>query len=156
MKKNLRLLCLGLVAAAFTSGFAQEAQDMTSLLKNTDMEQGLKGWAFDGEKVMGKNTKNLFTRPGFYGMSGAVLEAWNGNLSGLGDSYIMQRVGGGELPNGTYVFGAYVGISRKSGSSGYDYIITMSEEADDILQNSGRADSVDQRRALVGASECSP
>ena len=115
MKKNLRLLCLGLAAAAFTSGFAQESQNMTSLLKNTDMEQGLKGWAVDGEKVMGKNTKNLFTRPGFYGMSGAVLEAWNGNpTQGLGDSYIMQRVGGGELPNGTYVFGAYVGAAKQN------------------------------------------
>ena len=113
MKKNLRLLCLGLAAATFTCSFAQE--DMTSLLKNTDMEQGAKGWAFDGEQVMGKNTKNLFTRPGFYGMSGAVLEAWNGNpATGLGDSYIMQRVGGGELPNGTYVFGAYVGASKQN------------------------------------------
>ncbi len=113
MKKNLRLLCLGLAAATFTCSFAQE--DMTSLLKNTDMEQGVKGWAFDGAQVMGKNTKNLFTRPGFYGMSGAVLEAWNSNpATGLGDSYIMQRVGGGELPNGTYVFGAYVGASKQN------------------------------------------
>ena len=51
------------------------------------------------------------------------------------------------------VFGAYVGISRKDGSPMYNYKITTSEEADDILQNSGSADSVDQRRALGGASE---
>ena len=115
MKKNLRLLCLGLVAAAFTSGFAQEPQDMTSLLKNTDMEQGLKGWVFDGTKVMSKNTKNLFTRPGFYGMSNAVLEAWNGDANtGISDGYIMQRLGGGQLPNGTYVFGAYAAASKQN------------------------------------------
>ena len=35
MKKNLRLLCLGLAAATITCGFAQEPQNMTSLLKNT-------------------------------------------------------------------------------------------------------------------------
>ena len=110
MKKNLRLLCLGLAAATITCGFAQE--DKTSLLKNTDMEQGLKGWSFDGGKLMGKNKKDLFYRPGFYGMSNGVLEAWNGNGSGLADSYIMQRVGG-DLPNGTYVFGAYVGASKQ-------------------------------------------
>ena len=58
MKKNLRVLCLGLAAAAFTCSFAQEAQDKTSLLKNADMELGLKGWSFDGVDLMGKNTKN--------------------------------------------------------------------------------------------------
>ena len=114
MKKNLRMLCMGLAAAAFTCSFAQTAQDMTSLLKNTDMEEGLKGWSFEGERFLGKNTKNLFTRPGFYGMSGAVLEAWNGNAeNGIPNGYLMQRVGG-ELENGTYVFGAYVGASKQN------------------------------------------
>jgi len=104
MKKNLRLLCLGLAAATFTCSFAQEPQDMTYKLTNADMEQGLTGWAIDGEKLMGKNTKNPATQTGFYGMSKGVLEAWNGNGKGLADSYIMQRLSG--LPNGTYVFGA--------------------------------------------------
>ena len=113
MKKNLRLLCLGLAAAAFTSSFAQEHKDMTSLLKNADMEQGLKGWVVDGDKIMGKNKKNLSTQTGFYGMGQGVLEAWNGNGNGLADSYIMQRVGGGKLPEGTYVFGAYIGASKQ-------------------------------------------
>ena len=93
MKKNLRLLCLGLAAAAFTSSFAQEPQNMTSLLKNADMEQGLKGWVVDGGKIMGKNTKNLSgSQCGFYGMGQSVLEAWDGYGNGLADSYIMQRV----------------------------------------------------------------
>ena len=114
MKKNLRMLCMGLAAAAFTCSFAQTAQDMTSLLKNTDMEEGLKGWSFEGERYLGKNTKDLFYRPGFYGMSGAVLEAWNGNAeNGIPNGFLMQRVGG-ELENGTYVFGAYVGASKQN------------------------------------------
>ena len=109
MKKNLRLLCLGLAAATITCGFAQE--DKTSLLKNADMEQGLKGWVVDGSQFLGKNTKNLSTQTGFYGMGQTVLEAWNGNGNGLADSYIMQRLS--NLPSGTYVFGAYIGASKQ-------------------------------------------
>ena len=37
MKKNLRLLCLGLATAAFTASFAQ-AENVTSKLLNADME----------------------------------------------------------------------------------------------------------------------
>ena len=70
MKKNLRLLCLGLAAATITCGFAQE--DKTSLLKNADMEQGLRGWAVDGTDVVGKNTKVATVKIGFHGMSQGV------------------------------------------------------------------------------------
>ena len=110
MKKNLRLLCLGLAAATVTCGFAQE--DKTSLLKNADMEQGLKGWSFDGVDVMGKNTKVATTKIGFHGMSQGVHEAWHSNASNpLGDSYMMQRLG--NLPSGTYVFGAYAAAAKQ-------------------------------------------
>ena len=111
MKKNLRLLCLGLAAATFTCSFAQE--EKTSLLENTDMALGLKGWAFDGEKLMGKNTKDLTYRPGFYGMNMEVLETWNGSGAGLADGYVMQRVAAKDLPSGTYVFGAYAAASKQ-------------------------------------------
>ena len=111
MKKNLRLLCLGLASAIFTCGFAQE--DMTSSLKNADMEQALKGWSFGGAQHLGKNTKNPASRIGFHGMNQGVLEAWNSNAeTPLGDSYVMQKVKG--LPNGTYVFGAYAGASKQT------------------------------------------
>ena len=110
MKKNLRLLCLGLAAATITCGFAQE--DKTSLLKNADMEQGLKGWSFDGTDVLGKNSKNPSTQIGFHGMNKGVQEAWHSNASNpLGDSYVMQRLG--NMPNGTYVFGAYAAAARQ-------------------------------------------
>lgn len=115
MKKNLRLLCLGLAAAAtFTASFAQTETNLTDRLKNTDMEQGLRGWAFDGEQLFSKNTKDLSYRPGFYGMGNAVLEAWHGNVEDpLKDGFIAQRLG--NLPSGTYVFGAYAGASKQVG-----------------------------------------
>ena len=110
MKKNLRLLCLGLAAATITCGFAQE--DKTSLLKNADMEQGVKGWSFDGVDVVGKNTKNPSTQIGFHGMNKGVQEAWHSSASNpLGDSYVMQRLS--NLPAGTYVFGAYAAAAKQ-------------------------------------------
>lgn len=110
MKKNLRLLCLGLAAATITCGFAQE--DKTSLLKNADMEQGVKGWSFDGVDVVGKNTKPAATKIGFHGMSNGVQEAWHSSVSNpLGDSYVMQRLS--NLPSGTYVFGAYAAAAKQ-------------------------------------------
>ncbi len=106
MKKNLRLLCLGLAAATFTAGFAQ-AENVTSKLRNADMEQGIKGWGVDGEaNIFGKNKKN---GGGYHGMKDGVLENWNGNGNALSDNSISQTVR--ELPSGTYVFGAYIGAS---------------------------------------------
>ncbi len=108
MKKNLRLLCLGLAAATFTAGFAQ-AENVTSKLRNADMEQGIKGWGVDGEaNIFGKNTK--IGRPGFHGVTNMVLENWKSDTSsGLSDNSISQTVR--DLPAGTYVFGAYIGAS---------------------------------------------
>lgn len=131
MKKNLRMLFLGLAAAAFTGGIAQEAKDLTSLLKNPTMEKGVRGWSVDGQKPLGPGNKNTGTSHfGYHGMSKAVFEAWNGDkkVDGTGengipakwyrpalpDGYIMQRLGG--LENGTYVFGAYAGASLQTDS----------------------------------------
>ena len=116
MKKNLRLLCLGLATAAFTVGFAQ-GENVTSKLKNADMEQGIKGWGIDGEtNIWGKNTKThnpgYTNRVGYHGMNGGVLENWKGSItSGLADNSISQSVQ--NLPSGTYVFGAYIAASRQ-------------------------------------------
>lgn len=119
MKKNLRLLCLGLAAATFTAGFAQ-VENVTSKLKNADMEQGIKGWNVDGEShIFGKNTKN---KAGFHGMRDGVLETWNGSGNGLGDNSISQTVR--ELPAGTYVFGAYIGASKQGSEESNRDIVT--------------------------------
>ncbi len=115
MKKNLRLLCLGLAAATFTCSFAQE--DYTDRLTNADMEQGLRGWGFSGVTLLGKNSKDPAAKPGFYGMNKGVLEAWNANVEKpLDEGYVMQRLSG--LPNGTYVFGAYAGASKQDHRKG--------------------------------------
>ena len=112
MKKNLRLLCLGLAAASFMTSFAQE--DVTSKLINADMEQGVIGWnlKFDSH-IWKKNTKSQASRPGFHGVNNVVLENWKGDAtSGLSDNTISQTVK--NLPNGTYVFGAYIGASLQA------------------------------------------
>ena len=107
MKKNLRLLCLGLAALTFTAGFAQ-AENVTSKLRNADMEEGVRGWGIDGQgNIFGKNTK--IGRPGFHGVNNMVLENWNGSGAGLSDNSISQTVR--NLPAGTYVFGAYIAAS---------------------------------------------
>lgn len=113
MKKNLRLLCLGLAAATFTAGFAQ-AENVTSKLINADMEQGVVGWnlKFDSH-IWKKNTKRQTTHPGYHGVNNVVLENWKGDAtSGLTNNTISQTVK--ELPNGTYVFGAYVVASLQA------------------------------------------
>ena len=91
MKTNLRLLCLGLAAMTFTAGFAQ-AENVTSKLRNADMEEGVRGWSVDGEgNIFGKNTK--IGRPGFHGVSNMVLENWKSDAStGLTDNSISQTV----------------------------------------------------------------
>ena len=112
MKKNLRMLCLGLAASAFTASFAQ-AENVTSKLMNADMEKGVIGWTIDFDShIWKKNTKNQAAKRGFHGMNNTVLENWKSDAtSGLSDNTISQTVN--NLPNGTYVFGAYVGASQQ-------------------------------------------
>lgn len=88
-----------------------EGRDVTAkYLRNADMEQGMKYWSLEGEKVLSKNRKNPATQVGFHGMNQGVLETWHADYTQpLGNSSVMQRVQG--LPNGTYVFGAYVGAA---------------------------------------------
>ena len=138
MKKNLRLLCLGLAAATITCGFAQE--DKTSLLKNADMELGLKGWSFDGVDVVGKNTKLATTKIGFHGMSNGVQEAWHSSVSNpLGDSYVMQRLS--NLPSGTYVFGAYAAAAKQHNRND---ICERNAEGGHILIENAKGEKVHQ------------
>ena len=131
MKKNLRLLCLGLATAAtFSAGFAQT--NVTHKLRNADMELGIKGWGVDGDShLFGKNKKYQSSRPGFHGMNEGVLENWNGSGSALGDNSISQTVK--NLPNGTYVFGAYVAASlqgsQDSNKDGIEGVTLFANEA---------------------------
>ena len=112
MKKNLRLLCLSLLAASFMTGFAQE--NVTSKVNNADFEQGVAYWdvEFDGQN-WGKNV-NKSKQTGFYGFTGISLEVWNGST--LQKNSISQTLK--NLPNGTYVFGAYLGAAYQKGVPG--------------------------------------
>ena len=106
MKKNLRLLCLGLAALTFTAGFAQ-AENVTSKLRNADLEEGIRGWGVDGtSQIFGKVSKSHATKNGYHGVDGQAVEMWIWAPHGtLADGYITQTVK--NLPNGVYVFGAY-------------------------------------------------
>ena len=87
MKKNLRLLCLGLAAATFTASFAQ-AENYTSKLVNADMEKGVIGWSIDFDShIWKKNTKSQAAKRGFHGVTNVVVENWKSDAtSGLTDN----------------------------------------------------------------------
>lgn len=105
MKKNLRLLCLGLAAATLTTGFAQE-NVTEKYLRNANFEAGVAHWDIEADNQIWGVNKSKSAYEGFYGFSGQSLEVWNGSV--LKPNSIAQTVA---LPNGTYVFGAYVGAS---------------------------------------------
>ena len=110
MKKNLRLLCLGLAALTFNAGFAQ-AENVTSKLRNANLEEGIRGWGVEGtSQIFGKVSKSHATKNGYHGVDGQAVEMWIWAPHGtLADGYITQNVK--NLPNGTYVFGAYAAAS---------------------------------------------
>ena len=110
MRRKFTTLCLALVGALMASPAFAQGENVTFKLKNADMEQGLKGWTVGGVDIMSKNKKDVSSRVGFHGMNQGVLETWH-YTQPRGDSYAMQHVKG--LPNGTYVFGAYVGAARQ-------------------------------------------
>ena len=107
MKKNLRLLCLSLFTASLMTGFAQE--NVTEKLNNTNFEKGVAFWDVEYENQIWSVNRNKAKQTGFYGFSGINLEVWRDG-SVLMPNSISQTVS--NLPNGTYVFGAYVGASR--------------------------------------------
>ena len=109
MKKNLRLLCLGLAASVFTSSFAQ-AENVTSKLINADMEKGVIGWNIKFESNIYKRQQK--SQGSYHGFNSVCLENWKSDAStGLTNNTISQALTG--LPNGTYVFGAYIGAAKK-------------------------------------------
>lgn len=108
MKKNLRMLFLGLAAAAFGTGFAQE--NVTDKLINADLSKGVLGWDVEfTDHIWQKQTKG---QASYHGFNGACIQNWKSDASsGLTNSSISQTVKG--LPNGTYVFGAYLAAAKK-------------------------------------------
>ena len=106
MKKTLRFLSMGIMAAVSAVSFAQT--NVTNKLLNPDMEKGVLGWdiTFTGGDLWKKTTKNQADQPGFHGCNNTCLEVWRYNSGPMTNNSISQTVK--ELPNGTYVFGAYM------------------------------------------------
>ena len=105
MKKTLRMLCMGAVAAFSTMSFAQT--DMTNKLVNADMEKGIFGWEVSFTSDIWKaTTKNQASQPVYEGINNRAIEVWRYNNGPMADNRVSQTVT--NLPNGTYVFGAYL------------------------------------------------
>ena len=105
MLKVLRTLCLGVVAAFSVAGFAQT--NYTDKLLNPDMEKGLFGWdvTFQSD-IWKKGSKSQVNSPGYHGVNNSIVEVWRYNAGPMTNNSISQTVK--NLPNGTYVFGAYM------------------------------------------------
>ena len=105
MQKVLRTLCLGVVAAFSVASFAQT--NVTDKLLNPDMEKGLFGWdvTFQSD-IWKKGSKSQSSTPGYHGVNNSIVEVWRYNNGPMTNNTISQTVK--NLPNGTYVFGAYM------------------------------------------------
>ncbi|MBR5841155.1 MAG: hypothetical protein IKY64_00890 [Bacteroidaceae bacterium] len=105
MKKIFRTLCMGLVAASSLTGFAQT--NVTHKLVNADMEMGVMGWdivfADDNWHV---TRHDQSSEPEYHGINSRNIEVWRYNNGPMTDNCVSQTVK--NLPNGTYVFGAYL------------------------------------------------
>ena len=111
---------MGLAAAATSMAFAQEPQDFTSKLWNHDFEKGVHGWDITAELQDGATNcwmpqvKGPEKAVGYYGYNNMALENWKGAGSGLKDNSASQTLT--DLPDGTYVFGAYMMATNDSWS----------------------------------------
>ena len=105
MKKVLRMLCMSILAAISTASFAQE--NVTHKLVNPDMEKGIYGWEVIFTEDLWKTTiKNQETQPMYEGITNRAIEVWRWSNGPMTDNRVSQTVK--NLPNGTYVFGAYI------------------------------------------------
>ena len=121
MKKNLRMLCMGLAATATSLAFAQEPQDFTRKLWNYDFEKGVNGWDIVADQHNWyKGVKGDAKAPGYHGFNNICLENWKSAGSGVTDNEASQTMT--DLPDGTYVFGAYMLATNDSWEQSIDQI----------------------------------
>ena len=147
MKKNLRMLCMGVVAAFSAVSFAQT--NVTDKLLNPDAEKGVLGWDVtfvDGGNIWNKQTKGQEKAVGYHGYFNWALENWRGS-GGLTDGSISQVVK--DLPDGTYVFGAYATATNDSWSPSIDQIqgVSIFANADSIAVATHRVEGMDEKWA---------
>ena len=111
MKKNLRLLCMSLLTAISAVSFAQT--NMTDKVLNPGAENRMLGWDvthLDGGNIWNTQFKGEKAAVGYHGYDNLAFENWRNSAAGLTNSSIFQVVS--DLPNGTYVFGAYATATR--------------------------------------------
>ena len=107
MRKHLRMLCMGVASVISLASMAQAPTNMTNLLWNADFEHGPNGWDIVADQHnWSQNVKGDVKAPGYYGFNNLCLENWKSAGSGLTDNEVSQTKTG--LPNGVYVFGAYM------------------------------------------------
>ena len=148
MRKTLRMLCVGVLAAISAVSFAQT--NVTSKVLNPDAELGMLGWDVtfvNGGQIWNKQTKGEEKAPGYYGFNNWAFENWRNNSAGLTNSSIFQVVS--DLPNGTYVFGAYAMATRDSWEPSIDEIEGVSIFANEhsIPVATHRVEGMDERWA---------
>ena len=119
MRKVLRVSLLSLFAMAFSTLAFADGQDVSNKIWNGDAEQGLQGWEVtfatdnnvDGRiwKISNHTEGISPGSMGYWGFTNHCLEIWAGQTDGVGNpvgkNSITQVVT--DLPNGTYVFGAF-------------------------------------------------
>lgn len=119
MRKALSLCLTAIAAVLFTLPSYADGVDVTNKLYNADCEKLLEGWGvtFTTEDFNSgylwkptNHTEGYGTgSAGYWGFKGKGLECWGGQTDGYGNpvgaNSISQTIK--NLPNGTYVFGAF-------------------------------------------------
>ena len=121
MKKTLRMLCMGVMAAFSAVSFAQT--NVTDKVLNPGAENRMLGWDvtyLDGGDIWNTQTKGEEKAVGYHGYNNLAFECWRNSNAGLTNGSIFQVVR--DLPNGTYVFGAYATATRDSWAPSIDDI----------------------------------
>ena len=117
---------MGLAAAATSMAFAQEPQDFTRKLWNADFEKGPHGWDITGESsdqnynVWMPQVKGDAKAPGYHGHNNLALEIWTSGAL-IKNNSVSQTVT--DLPDGTYVFGAYMMATNQSNTPNREEIV---------------------------------
>ena len=148
MKKTLRVLCMGIMAAVSAVSFAQE--NVTSKLLNADAEKGMLAWDVtfvEGGQIWNKQTKGEEKSPGYYGFNNWAFENWRNSSAPLTNSSIFQVVK--DLPNGTYVFGAYAMATRDAWEPSIDAIegVSLFANEQSLRVATNRVEGMDERWA---------
>ena len=148
MRKTLRFLSMGVMAAVSAVSFAQT--NVTDKLLNPDAEKGMLGWDVtfvDGGEIWNKQTKGEEKAAGYHGFNNWAFENWRNAAAPLKDGSIFQVMK--DLPDGTYVFGAYVMTNVGAKAQCIDTVagVSMFANEDIIPVATNRVEGMDEKWA---------